>query len=125
MHNLAGWNVLIVEDEHDAHEVLTSVLHHCNAEVESVYTGEEALSRLREYTPTVAIIDLALPGMNGWELFEEMKSTPEYAGIPAVAMTAYHSTSVAQEAINVGFIAYFPKPVNTMTFVEDLVYILT
>lgn len=125
MQDLSGWNILIVEDEEDAHEVLRPVLQHCNASVRSAYTGEEAIELLHNLHPTVAIIDLALPGMDGWELLRNMRTNPELANVPAVAMTAYHSTSVAQEAIAAGFAAYFPKPVNTQTFVEDLVNSVT
>jgi CheY-like chemotaxis protein len=89
--------------------------------VAAAYTAEEALQILRNMQPTVAIIDLALPAMDGWGLLQAMRSDPALSDVPAVAMTAYHSTNVAQEAIAAGFAAYFPKPINARTFVEDLV----
>lgn len=125
MEELANWHVLLVEDEVDAQDVVTSLLHQYQISVTSAYSGEDAITLLQTNHPTVAIIDLALPNMDGWQLLEMMRSDPTLADIPAVAMTAYHSTHVAQEAIAAGFTAYFPKPINARTFVEDLVNVLT
>ena len=125
MPDLQNWNVLLVEDEVDAQDVVTSILNQYNIEVTSAYTAEDALALMQYYRPTLAIIDLALPNMDGWQLLSEMQANPELAQIPAIAMTAYHSTHVAQEAIAAGFVAYFPKPINAHTFVEDLVNVLS
>lgn len=123
--NLADWTVLLVEDEVDAQDVVTSLLHQYDISVANAYSGEDALALLQSSRPTLAIIDLALPNMDGWQLLATMQSDPELAHIPAVAMTAYHSLHVAQEAIAAGFVAYFPKPINARTFVEDLVSVLS
>lgn len=123
--NLASWTVLLVEDEVDAQDVVTSLLHQYDISVAHAYTGEDALALLETSRPTIAIIDLALPQMDGWQVLAAMQSDPDWASIPAIAMTAYHSTHVAQEAINAGFVAYFPKPINARTFVEDLVNVLS
>ncbi len=124
MNDLTGWHVLVVEDEADAQAVVCMILTSHGAQVSTAYTGEEALEVLTARRPTVAVIDLALPEMDGWELLETMRSNPDLAGIPAVAMTAYHSTNVAQEAVAAGFAAYFPKPLNAQTFAEDLIRIV-
>jgi CheY-like chemotaxis protein len=122
MTNLSSWNVLVVEDEVDAQDVVRMILQGCGAQVFIASSAEEALKILPEHpSPTVAVIDLALPNMNGWELLTALRSSPALSGIPAVAVTAYHSTVVAREAIQAGFAAYFPKPINSQTFAEDLV----
>lgn|SRR5574341_385860 len=121
MSDLSTWQVLLVEDEPDAQDVVITLLKQHAMSVATAYTAEEALQLLRNMQPTVAIIDLALPAMDGWGLLQAMRSDPALARVPAVAMTAYHSTNVAQEAIAAGFAAYFPKPINARTFVEDLV----
>ncbi|HLV44186.1 MAG TPA: response regulator [Aggregatilineales bacterium] len=123
--DLANWTVLLVEDEVDAQDVVTSLLHQYDISVAHAYSGEDALMLLESTHPTVAIIDLALPAMDGWQVLAAMQSDPEWASIPAIAMTAYHSTHVAQEAIKAGFVAYFPKPINAHTFVQDLVSVLS
>jgi CheY-like chemotaxis protein len=121
MIDLSSWHVLVVEDEADAQEVVCMVLQGHGAQVSTAFTGEEALEMLNARPPTVAVIDLALPNMDGWELLKAMRSNPDLINVPAVAMTAYHSTNVAKEAIAAGFVAYFPKPINSHTFAQDLV----
>jgi len=119
--DLSQWQVMLVEDEVDAQDVVIPILEHYGASVLAAFTAEEALTLMRAKHPTIAIIDLALPQMNGWELLEALRADPALADIPAVAITAYHSTNVAQEAIAAGFKAFFPKPINARTFAEDLV----
>jgi CheY-like chemotaxis protein len=121
MIDLSSWHVLVVEDEADAQEVVCMVLQGHGAQVSTAFTGEEALEMLNARPPTVAVIDLALPNMDGWELLKAMRADPDLVNVPAVAMTAYHSTNVAKEAIAAGFAAYFPKPINSHTFAKDLV----
>lgn len=115
---------MLVEDEPDAQEVVKSLLSVYDIEVTTAFSGEDALEVLAVRQPTLAIIDLALPNMDGWQLLASMRADPALAGIPAIAMTAYHSTHVAQEAVAAGFAAYFPKPINAHTFVDDLVTVL-
>ncbi len=121
MADLSDWSVLIVEDEVDAQNILIPLLHQHNINTSTALTGEEALEKLRQELPTLAIVDLALPGMDGWQLLQAMRSDSLLVNVPAVAITAYYSTNVAQEAIEAGFIAFFPKPINARTFVHDLV----
>lgn len=120
MASLSSWRVLIVEDEIDAQDVMILLLQQHNMAILTAESGEEGLKKLRSEHPTLAIIDLALPGIDGWKVLEEMRADPDLTNIPAVAVTAYHSTAVAQEAIRVGFAAYFSKPINSRTFVADL-----
>jgi CheY-like chemotaxis protein len=125
MNDLSGWSAIIVEDDPDAQEVLAPLLqqHHIHVAVAS--SGEDALELMRLQPPTFAIIDLHLPAMDGWQLLESMRSDPALAGISAVAITAYHSTQVADAAYQAGFSAFFAKPINAFKFVDDLVSALS
>jgi CheY-like chemotaxis protein len=121
MHN---WNVLVIEDEADSAEVVARILKFHNIACRVAGTAEEALTLMREQKPTLLIVDLALPGMDGWEFLKTVRSDPDTAQIHAVAVTAFHSTSVAQKAIEAGFNAYFPKPLEPTSFVRELERIL-
>src|SRR5690242_6464539 len=120
MAGIADWKVLIVEDEQDSMEVVQEVLSHYNIETFGAYSAEEALELLAVVKPTLAILDLALPMMDGWGLLAAMRNNPATANIPAVAVTAYHSANVAQQAIHAGFDAYFSKPIEATSFVREL-----
>ncbi len=117
---MSDWNVLVVEDERDSMEVVRNVLEYHGITCLAATTAEQALQLLDETTPTLAIIDLALPGMDGWGLLKALESLPHLAHMPRVAITAYHSLEVANKAIEAGFDAYFPKPIEATSFVREL-----
>jgi CheY-like chemotaxis protein len=114
------WNVLVVEDDPDGQEVVARMLkyHKINATV--VGSAEDALTTLIDQRFTAVLIDLALPGMDGWTLLHTIQRNPKTAYIPCVAMTAFHSADLAVKAIEAGFMAYFPKPLETTSFVREL-----
>lgn len=117
---LSAWNVLIVEDEPDSMEVIQSILGFQGIRCTGANTAERALDILDEIIPTIIIIDLSLPKMNGWDLLQAIEQNPRLADVPRVAVTAYHSAELAVKAIEVGFHAYFPKPIDSTSFVREL-----
>jgi two-component system, cell cycle response regulator DivK len=70
--------------------------------------------------PTLIILDLALPGLDGWGLMKRLKADKSLAHIPCVAITAFHTPELAEQAIVAGFNAYFAKPIDAMSFVREL-----
>ncbi len=65
-----------------------------------------------------------MPEMDGWETLEQIRSNPETANLPVIAVTAYHSVDVAHDAMKAGFNAYFAKPLSPQHFVDELKRIL-
>jgi CheY-like chemotaxis protein len=118
---MENWYLLVVEDDPDGQEVVKRMLLHHNITFDPAHTGEEAVEMLGSGHYTGVIIDLALPGIDGWQVIQTIQSNPATAHLPCVAMTAYHSAEVAIEAINAGFKAYFPKPLEATSFVRELV----
>ena len=125
MADLSGWRILIVEDNKDAREMLVPVLEQHHAKVMTAASAEEALERFKTDHPTLALIDLALPGTDGWELLDMLRADDQYKSVTMVAMTAHDYPEVGEETLNAGFKAYIPKPVNLRTFVDDLVKVLS
>jgi CheY-like chemotaxis protein len=113
-------SILIVEDEFDSLQMISKVLTHHGLTIHVAHNGRECLEMLRHIEPSLVVTDLAMPEMDGWEMLVEMRSNPNTAHIPVVAITAYHSQNVADDVVRAGFDAYFPKPVNPKTFVENL-----
>jgi CheY-like chemotaxis protein len=118
--SISDWRVLVVEDEQDSMDVVQEILGHYNIPTYGAYSAEDALSMIDEVRPTLAILDLALPAMDGWGLLAAMRNNPVTANIPTVAVTAFHSANVAQQAIQAGFDAYFSKPIEATSFVREL-----
>jgi CheY-like chemotaxis protein len=122
--SLKDWHVLIVEDEFDSRELVQAIFEYHGIGCVAATTAEEALDILENVVPTLIIIDLALPGMDGWSLLKAVRQMPELEGVPCVAITAYHSFETADRAIEEGFDAYFPKPIEATAFVRELEYIV-
>ena len=115
-----NWQVLVIEDENDSMEVVQALLEHRGIETVGCSNGEEALNVLENLRPTLIVVDLALPGLNGWQLLERFKADPVLQDVPLVAMTAYHTAELAERAIEAGFNAYFAKPLDATSFVREL-----
>lgn len=118
--SLDDLTVLVVEDEEDSIHLVAEMLRHHNAEVHVAGDGEEALNALADLRPNLIVMDLAMPRMDGWQTLEAIRQTPTIADVPVVAITAYHSATVAHDAEQAGFDAYFSKPVDVDAFIRTL-----
>ncbi len=117
---MAGWMALVVEDEPDGQLVVSGILEYFQVVTNAVGTAEAALQALAEGQYQVAIIDLALPGMDGLDLMRTIRQNPATASLPCMAITAYHTSSVKQQAMDSGFNAYLAKPINDAMLVQEL-----
>ncbi len=106
--------ILVVEDDPDGQEMVTTMLQHMNFIVDTADNGEQASNILFDsgIAYSAVIIDLALPGKDGWELLGEVLNNPNTYQIPCIAVTAFHNSKLREEALRAGFIAYFPKPID-------------
>ena len=109
---MAHLRVLVVEDEIDGQEVVSAILEMNGLNVDVVGDAESALDNLENYIYHAAIIDIALPDMDGWGLLSEIRQRDNLSHLPCLAITAYHDSSVRQKSMDVGFDAYLPKPLN-------------
>lgn len=116
------WRVLVIDDDVSEQAVVESLLEHYQINVDVAGNEPEALVFLAAQDYTAIIIDLSLPITSGWHILSTILNNPRTAHIPCFAITAYHSGKVEQEALEAGFMAYFPKPINLKTFVDDLRY---
>lgn len=106
--------VLVVEDDADGQVLLTTLLGHLGIAVDAANDSTEAEQLLFHSGSTydAAIIDLALPDKDGWQLLSEMQASPLTADVPCIAITAYHNSKLREDATLAGFRAYFPKPLD-------------
>ena len=118
------WSILVVEDEPDGQEVVSSLLSNFNISTETAFTAEAALNLLKQHVYTGVVIDLNLPGMDGLSLVKRIRENPAIAMTPCVAITAFHTSQVRQQAITAGFNAYFPKPLDEISFVRELQHLI-
>lgn len=120
MTDLSQWTVVLVDDELDSLNLVADVLALQGAEVHQAVSGREGLMLLHTVTPTIIVLDLAMPRPDGWDVLAAIRTTPNLAAVPVVAITAYYSEKVAQEAYRAGFDAFSPKPIKAGDFVRLL-----
>lgn len=120
MSELSGWRVLLVDDEPDSLQLIHDLLEHNGIEVHQAAGGEECLRLLKTLTPTLIVMDLAMPKPDGWDLLLQIRANPKTKDVPVIAITAYHSSTLAREVLAHGFTAYFPKPIKSTEFLNKL-----
>lgn len=114
------WQIIVVEDEFDSAQVVSKILNFHGVEVLMAHNGHECLTLLQNVTPTLIVMDLAMPEMDGWETLELIRANPVTGSIPVVAVSAYYSVDVAEQALAAGFDAFFAKPLSPISFVNSL-----
>ena len=120
------WHILVVEDDTDGQEVMATLLRHLNISLDIAADAAEAEHFLFESGKTynAAILDLALPDKDGWQILAQILADVRTKDLPCVAVTAYHTSKLREEAILAGFKSYFPKPIDSMGFLRELEGIL-
>jgi PAS domain S-box-containing protein len=111
---LSGVKVLVLDDDADAREVVSTALAQCGAKTVAAGTPREALVLLREFAPDVLVSDIAMPGEDGFAFIKRVRAlAPEGIGsIPAVALSAHHHDDEMRHALTAGFQEFVPKPVE-------------
>jgi PAS domain S-box-containing protein len=108
----ADTHALVVDDEKDGRDVIAMFLQQAGARVTSAASAAEALVEIRHSRPNVLISDLAMPGMDGYELMRQVRASPDVGRTPAIALTAHVTADARIRAFKAGFDAYVAKPVD-------------
>lgn len=104
--------ILIAEDYDDNRELLRLVLANANYDVREARNGQECLDLACESPPDLIMVDLSMPGLDGWEVFKALKANSLTAHIPCVAFTA-HTDRDRVRALQSGFSDFVGKPFRT------------
>jgi len=107
-----GLKVLVVDDNVDAAASLALVLRHLNYSVLTVHTGVEAIRATSEFAPRVVLLDLGMPGMNGYEVAERIRREPRGDDVLLIALTGWSQSHVREATVRAGFNLHLVKPVD-------------
>ncbi|MBL8118898.1 MAG: response regulator [Anaerolineae bacterium] len=122
---MANDPILVVEDDPDGQEVVARILKQVKQEVQIASTAEEAWEMLQQTAYAGAIIDLALPGQDGFQLLNAIRNDARISGLRCIAVTAFHTPELKYDALRNGFNGYFAKPLNRTLFlgaIEELIF---
>ena len=108
--------ILIVEDNPDNMKLFTAVLSIRGHKVTGLPGGEQLLPILLAEQPQIVLLDIQLPGEDGFQLLEKMRATLGPALPPVVALTAHAMSGDREKALRAGFSGYLTKPIDVSTF---------
>ena len=112
--------VLVVDDDYDIRALITQILQLEGYHVLSAPDGRAALAKLRAASqrPAVILLDLMMPGMNGWQLQAELVKDPSLAGIPVLVLSG--DDDVVHKAVEIGAAGWLKKPLDLKTLLRTV-----
>ncbi|MEO6325620.1 MAG: response regulator, partial [Thermoanaerobaculia bacterium] len=108
-----GYRVLVVDDNADATDSMVSLLSLEGYDTRAAYTGFQGITVATGFRPHAVILDIGLPGMNGYEVAQRLRLDATHAGIVLIALTGYGQESDRVRTQDAGFDLHLVKPVKT------------
>lgn len=106
---IAG-RVLVVDDQPSNLRIISALLSRHGYTVHTAESGEEALDALERQSADLLLLDMMMPGMDGFELLEEVRRHPDWSSVPVVFLTAAHDRDLLLRAFDSGAVDYVTKP---------------
>lgn len=122
---VSNWHVLIVDDDEDSLGVAQQFLSFIGANVSTATRGADVLKILEDTTPTFILLDLSMPDMDGWEVFEKIRSNPKTADLTVIALTAHAMVHDKERVTAAGFDGYITKPYVLTAMLAEVKRILS
>lgn len=108
--SLGALLVLVVDDDRDAADSLATMLTFLGAEVKVTYGGVSALEMLQDFKPNVALVDIGMPGIDGFELARRIREERDTQEIVLIALSGWGSDEDRRRSLEAGFDFHLIKP---------------
>jgi len=112
--------ILLVEDNEMNRDMLSRRLERRGYEVIVAVDGEEGVARAKADAPDIVLMDLSLPGIDGWEATRQLKAADETRSIPVLALTAHAMAGDREKALEVGCDEFDTKPVDLPRLLDKI-----
>ena len=113
-------SILLIDDDPHTRNMFEMVSSHHHVELATVNDAETALDYLRANKPNVIVMDIMLPGIDGYQALNQIRKQTLAPDVSIVATTAYYTADTQSEILAKGFSGYLPKPLNPATLVPYL-----
>ncbi len=124
LQNLQNIQVLVVEDDPDSRDLITTTLRQLGAKVTAVPSAIEAINVLSHLKPDILISDIRMPGIDGYMLMQQIREVTDTGQIPAIALTSYTTEADQQKALAADFQKHLAKPMEPIQLVEAVLKLL-
>lgn len=118
-------HVLIIEDDLDNLEMVQFLLQRAGYATLTAQNGTEGLQLAQNQLPELILLDMTIPGLDGWKLAAALKADESTRRIPIIALTAHTLPGDRKRALDAGCDGYISKPLNVETFLEDVAAFLS
>jgi CheY-like chemotaxis protein len=115
--------VLVVDDNHDAADSLARIINSFGDEAKAVYSGNQAIEQTAEFHPDMVLLDIGMPGLDGYETLARIRQQRESKDTIFVALTAWSRDEDKRHAYESGFDLHVAKPI-TADKLEELLTLL-
>ncbi|HEX7977139.1 MAG TPA: response regulator [Gemmatimonadaceae bacterium] len=112
--------VLLVEDNEDNRTIYSTVLRHLGYQVIEAVDGVQAVALARSEQPDLILMDISIPGIDGWEATRILREDSSTRDIPIIALTAHALSDDRERATKVGFSSYLAKPIEPNAVVAEV-----
>ena len=116
--------ILVVDDFHDNREMYATYLRFSGFTVDEAVTGTEAIDKALATRPNLIVMDLSLPGMDGWEATRRLKTDPKTKHIPIVVVSGHALEGSVRAAEAAGCDAFLRKPCLPQALLAEVVKLL-
>lgn len=112
--------ILLIEDNEKNRYLVTFLLKSRGYEVMQAVDGRSGIEMAVETSPDLILLDIQLPGMDGYAVAHELRRQDELADVPIVAVTSYAMTGDRERVLAAGCTGYIEKPINPDTFLSEI-----
>jgi CheY-like chemotaxis protein len=102
--------ILVVDDNRDAASSMSILLKVLGADVRVAFSGPDALAAVSEYQPSVVLLDIGMPGMDGYEVARRIREQPNLQGVTLIALTGWGQEEDRRRTQAAGFDYHLVKP---------------
>src|SRR5439155_2920918 len=117
---IVGERILVVDDNRDAADALAKLIRSFGHEVRAVYGGQQALDETAAFQPDMALVDIGMPGLDGYETVTELRQRRGQVHLIVFAFTGHDSDEDKRRAYESGFDLHVAKPMEVKTLKELL-----
>ena len=113
-------SILLIEDNEQNRYLVTFLLAQHGYEVHAVTDGMRGIEAARTFVPLLILLDIQLPGMDGYAVARALRQNAALQAVPIVAVTSYAMPGDREKALEAGCTGYIEKPINPDTFVAEM-----
>ncbi len=120
MNSTGNAKILVVDDSSVNNFLLENVLEEKGYTLQIAYNGKEALQFIENEPPDLVLLDIMMPGIDGYEILQKMNANSKTRGIPVIMVTSKSEESDRTKALEIGAIDYVMKPIDIEELLEKI-----